>query len=109
MKIKILNLILMMTLIYSCSSDDSAESSINLLGTKWINIDVTQEKDYFTFISETEYLYTEERLGSEKGTYTFNGATGVMNETSSNIEIDFEIKDNILYTKEPYKNSYRKQ
>ena len=110
MKTKILNLILLTALIYSCSSsEDSTESSLTILGTKWVNIDTTKEKDYFTFISETEYLYTEERLGSEKGTYTFNGTTGIMKETSSKIEINFEIKDNILYTKEPYKDSYRKE
>ncbi len=98
MKLKIINLFLTILICYSCSNtEDSIETVTNLIGTKWVNTDITKEKDYFTFTSETEYVYTEERLGSTKGTYTFNGKTGVFLEDG--ISYDFEISNNILSLK----------
>ena len=75
MKIKILSLILMGILIYSCTNnEDSQEGSNSLFGTKWIN--VNDDNQHFTFISSTEYVY-KERLGSSTGKYTFDGTKGM--------------------------------
>lgn len=99
MKLKIITLLLTILICYSCSNtdDSSIENTTNLIGTKWVNTDTTKEKDFYSFISETEYVYTEERLGSTKGTYTFNGKTGIFLEVGESY--DFEISNNILSLK----------
>lgn len=60
----------------SCSSnEEELENTTNLIGSKWVNLDTTTGIDFYTFISATEYIYTED-LGPSKGTYTFNISNG---------------------------------
>lgn len=112
MKTKIISLIFIGILIYSCTNNDDSQEDINsLFGTKWIN--VNDDNQHFTFISSTEYVY-KERLGSSKGKYTFDGNKGVMIEESSNFELDFRVNGNVLSanqdTTDPdFEQSYLKQ
>jgi len=85
-------LLMVCTFIISCGSDDDAKS-IELSGTSWIGTGSTSSARSITFISDTNYNYTEPG-GGPNGTYTFNGSSGVLTDNYGTIP--FYVNNDLL-------------
>ena len=81
-------------LILSCDNDDDNSSKqTELSGTQWVK--TTDNTRHFTFISDTEYVYSENG-NTYPGTYVFDGVNGTMTEDSSSFELSFKVNNDIL-------------